>query len=204
MSYSTLARHRKVTVEVLRAELAKGQELEDLVVVSKNADKGFVIVGLVPSKATKSSTSAPEPAASGITFDNLVAGQVAAGRICGKVPTGLLVQLSKTIRGRVARTEVSDDYDLIEAGSLVIGTNVQCFVISVDKEYNRVDLSLRSSRLSKDVEVKDVLVKGPEDVKVGMKVRGFVKNIASQGLFVSLGGEVTARVLIKVSPINIV
>ena len=53
MSYSTLARHRKTTVEELRAGLAKGQTLEDLVVVSKNADKGFVIVGLVPSKAKK-------------------------------------------------------------------------------------------------------------------------------------------------------
>lgn len=194
MSYSTLARHRKTTIDALRANLAKGQTLEDLVVVSKNADKGFVIVGLVPSKAKKVDDA--EQPASNVTLDSLVVGQVVAGRICGKVPTGILVQLSRTVRGRVQRTEVADDYDVSDA--IAMGSHVQCVVLEVDAEHSRVDLSLRPSRLDKDVVAKDIAVSAVEELKSGQQIRGFVKNIANHGLFVSLGGNITARVLIKV------
>jgi rRNA biogenesis protein RRP5 len=44
----------------------------------------------------------------------------------------------------------------------------------------------------KDREINDI-----EDVKVGQKLRGFVKNISSGGVYVALGRSVTARVMIK-------
>ena len=64
ISFPTLARHRALSVEDLRLTLEKGQTLEDLVVVSKNADKGFVIVGLVPSSSSKASASSATAAGS--------------------------------------------------------------------------------------------------------------------------------------------
>ncbi|KAM0751109.1 hypothetical protein T439DRAFT_301042 [Meredithblackwellia eburnea MCA 4105] len=194
MSYATLARHRKTTVDALRNELAKGQTVEELVVVSKNAEKGIVIVGLIPSKASKAEGSS-KPA--NITFASLVVGQKLTGRVSGKVPTGLLVQVSPSVRGRAPPTEISDDFATVETTNFAKGTQVKCVVISLDSETERVELSLRPSRLEADVEVRDPIVASVEDLKPGQGVRGFVKNIANAGLFVSLGGDVTARVLIK-------
>lgn len=206
MSYTTLSRHRKITVDELKLELAKGQIVEDLVVVSKRADKGFVIVGLVPTKvvptvpvttATLNGAAAVAP----ITFESLVAGQLVSGRICGKIPTGILVQLARNVKGRIPPTEVSDDYDALNTPGMATGAHVDCIVLRVDAESRKVELSLRGSRMAKDatvVEIKDRLIETVDDLVIGEKVRGFVKNIASQGLFVSLGGTVTARVQIKV------
>lgn len=201
ISYSTLARHRRTDVESLRADLVKGQTIQDLVVVSKNADKGLVIVGLVPSKAKKTddaAAAAAEPQVSHLSFESLAAGQTIPGRICGKVPTGLLVQLSRSVRGRVERSEISDDYDQLQSSDVAMGAHVQCYILSVDTEHRRVDLSLRPSRLQEGIVAKDPAVSTVEDVKPGQKIRGFVKNIANHGLFVSLSSEVTARVQIKV------
>lgn len=133
------------------------------------------------------------------SFESLVVGQIIAGRISGKVPTGLLVQISRSLKGRVPPTEVSDDFEAARAVGLAVGTTVQCYVLKIDTEFRRVELSLRASRITKDASVKDALVEKVTDLKVGQSIRGFVKNVANAGLFVSLGGEVTARVQIKVS-----
>lgn len=198
ISYTTLARHRRVSVDALRTELAKGQTVDDLVVVSKNVDKAFVIVGLVPSKAAKDDASPSDPTNAHLTFETLQPGQTVSGRVCGKVPTGLLVQVSRSIRGRVPKVEISDDYDNLTSPSVAIGAHVQCLVLSVDAENHRVDLSLRASKLQAGVPAKDIAVASVDDLKPGQTIRGFVKNIANHGLFVALGGDVTARVLIKV------
>lgn len=199
MSYSTLARHRKISIETLKTELVKGQTIDDLVVVSKNVDKGFVIVGLVPSKAFKAGEQSAETPLSNFPFESLVAGQILSGRICGKVPTGLLVQISRSVRGRVGRTEISDDFNTIDSADVAIGTQAQCYVLSIDVENRRVDLSLRPSRITNGVKARDMAVSKVDDLKAGQTIRGFVKNVANHGVFVSLGSDVTARVQIKVS-----
>ncbi|GAA5947174.1 hypothetical protein JCM10213_001449 [Rhodosporidiobolus nylandii] len=209
LAYPTLARHRGVSVPDLRAELAVGQSLEDLVVVSKNADKGFVIVGLVPSKsaaALKKAGGATAGAAGEqrVSFDSLETGKLYTGKVASRLPSGVvLVQLGKSqVRGRVAMTELSDDYEQDLSSLFSVGAAVQAVVLSKDDEQRRVDLSLRASRVRKaqgedEGSVKDAKVESVEDLKPGQKVRGFVKNIANAGVFVELGREVTARVLIK-------
>lgn len=205
MSYSTLSRHRKLTVEQLRADLVKGQVVDDLVVVSKRADKGFVIVGLVPAKATAApAPSASEGSVSHLSFDALAVGQVVSGRICGKIPTGILVQLARNLKGRVPPTEASDNYDsLTTTADLATGSQVQCVIVKLDAEYRRVELSLRASRIDPLAAgitgIQDPVVETVDDLVVGQSIRGFVKNIAGQGLFVAVSANVTARVQIKVS-----
>lgn len=211
ISFPTLARHRSLSADDLRLTLEKGQTLEDLVVVSKNADKGFVIVGLVPSKskaAASNSTSASSISSTGITISNLETSTVYTGKIHSKIPTGLLVQISKTVRGRVALTEMGDDFERLSkslANDFAPGRQVRCVVLAKDEDNRRIDLSLRESRVAavegKDMsDVKDKAIDKIDDVpKVGSTVRGFVKNIANHGLFVALGSEITARVQIKVS-----
>ncbi|GAA5841896.1 hypothetical protein JCM11251_005414 [Rhodosporidiobolus azoricus] len=209
LAYPTLARHRAIPIPDLRSSLAVGQTLEDLVVVSKNAEKGFVIVGLVPSKSAASLARAGGSAANGaeggkITFEQIEEGKLYPGKVASRLSSGVvLVQLAKSnVRGRVALTELSDDYSTDVSSLFGAGATVQAVVLSKDEDQRRVDLSLRASRIraaqGEDAgEVKDVRVESVEDLKPGQTVRGFVKNVANAGVFVELGKEVTARVLIK-------
>lgn len=206
LAYPTLARHCGIPVTDLRSTLAAGQQLDDLVIVSKNADKGFVIVGLVPSKSAAALGKSTNGDGEKLTFDSLTPGKLYPGRVASRLPSGVvLVQLAKSqVRGRVALTELSDDYSAVEASELFpVGSNVQVVVIAKEDEQRRVDLSLRASRI-KAVQgevagdVKDATIDRVEDLKAGQKIRGFVTNVANAGVFVELGREITARVLIKV------
>ncbi|GAA5986306.1 hypothetical protein JCM10908_003698 [Rhodotorula pacifica] len=209
LAYPTLARHRAVSVTDLKASLSKGQTLEDLVVVSKNVDKGFVIVGLIPSKAANASAKAGSSASSSsaVTFDSLEVGSLYTGRVASRLPSGVvLVQLAGSknaaLRGRVSLTELSDDFDAELSAVFPVGATVQAVVLAKDDNQRRLDLSLRASRVrqAQGVEVgniKDPVVSGLDGLVPGSKVRGFVKNIANAGLFVELGADVTARVQIK-------
>ncbi|GAA5859805.1 hypothetical protein JCM8547_007035 [Rhodosporidiobolus lusitaniae] len=212
LAYPTLARHRGIAVTDVRSTLATGQMLEDLVVVSKNADKGFVIVGLVPSKSAAALAKGKGVASSSsdgekVTFDSLTVGKLYSIRVASRLPSGVvLVQLAKSqVRGRVALTELSDDYSSVASSSadvFPVGATVQVAVVAKDDEQRRVDLSLRASRVREAQgeakgDVKDATVEGVEALAAGQKLRGFVKAIANAGVFVELGREVTARVLIK-------
>ncbi|KDE07886.1 hypothetical protein MVLG_01797 [Microbotryum lychnidis-dioicae p1A1 Lamole] len=195
ISFATLSRHRAVSVQELRQDLAIGDVLDDLVVVSRNLDKDLVIAGLVPPKSKKA-----QDATTGsrlCTFESLKPGQVVQGKVSGVVPSGLLVQLSRNLRGRVPRTEICDDFDRCGSSEYDLGAIVQCAVLSVDDDRRRVVLSLRESRHSAGAQATDPVIEELSDLKVGQTIRGFVKNVASQGLFVSLSDTITARVLIK-------
>lgn len=195
ISLAMLARHKGTDVETIRSSTVKGTTLEDLVVVSKNPSKSLVIVGLIPSKAVHSQPL--EAHLSNLTFDSLVVGQKLQGRVSNKVPAGLIVQLSRTIRGRVPRTEIADDYD--QSAEPTIGSFVQCLVLSIDSSNHRAELSLRPSRLGAAGKVRDLAVTSLDNLTAGQRIRGFVKNVANHGVFVELGSGVTARVQIKAS-----
>lgn len=207
LAYPTLARHRAVSVADLKSSLSKGQTLEDLVVVSKNVDKGFVIVGLIPSKAANPSNAGPSTTSSAVTFDALEVGSLYPGRVTSRLPSGVvLVQLAGSknaaLRGRVSLTELSDDFDADLSAVFPVGATVQAVVLAKDDNQRRLDLSLRASRMRQAQgldagDVKDPVVSGLDGLAPGAKVRGFVKNIANAGLFVELGADVTARVQIK-------
>ncbi|BGP24084.1 U3 snoRNP-associated protein Rrp5 [Rhodotorula toruloides] len=214
LAYPTLARHRGVSVEALKDDLAKGQTLEDLVVVSKNVDKGFVIVGLVPSRSAAAAAAASSSASTSqrqLTFDLLEVGALYPGRVTSRLSSGvILVQLAgsrnASLRGRVALTELSDDYSVVsERGEALfpVGTNVQAVILAKDDDQRRLDLSLRASRVlsAQDKPLAsppaDASIASVEDLQPGSKVRGFVKNVANAGVFVELGRDITARVLIK-------
>lgn len=201
ISLAMLARHRDTTVSELKQVIGTDDTLDDLVVVSKNAEKALAIVGLVPSKASRAPTAGGEAALTSQPFESLVCCQQFTGRICGKVPTGILVQVSRSVRGRVSWTELADDYDEATSQGFSVGSHVQCRVISIDTENRRVDLSLRRSRLETGVTPVDAAVSSLDDITPGQSIRGFVKNVANHGVFVSLGGDVTARVQIKASPV---
>ena len=189
LSIKNLANRRSSTIAQSRASLKTGEKLDDLVVVSRNPEQGFVIV------ATKPATN---PALGSISIDTVQVGQIVGGRVVKHDRRGALVKFNSRITGSLHPTDISDDY---EAGSPFpnVDSVLKAAVIAVDREKKHLTLSTRKSRMepSESHVVADAEIASIEDVKPGTFVRGFIKSVAEHGLFVSIGRDLDARVQIK-------
>lgn len=192
VSLVNLANHRDTTVPQLRTSLHVGDTLQGLVVVSKNVEKGLVIVASKPrAKARLPDTEGP------IKYDSLQVGQRIPGVVIKQTRRGSTIRLAKRVFGNLHPTDVSDDYDMGVVFPAV-DTVVSAVVLSVDVSSQQVSLSSRQSRLEKgNQEVVDKEIISLSDIKVGDSIRGFVKSIADHGLFVSISRTLDARVQIK-------
>lgn len=196
LSLSTLANHRHLGVDELRESLKVGEKLEDMVVVSKNAKSGLLVVstkkaGMVPSGFSRSIVS----------FESLTPGEIVSGRVISHTPQGTMILLPNNLRGRVHPCDVTDDYSALtaEGGPLKVDEEVKTFVLKVNPSTRIIDLSTRQSRVDPEnaPEIVDREITSVDDVKEDMPVRGLVKSVTKHGLFVSIGRSVTARVMIK-------
>lgn len=204
LSISALAKLRKTSVLEMKPTLAVGQTISDLAVVSKNPEKGLVIVGLSQPKPGPSlvierggiSQATEQPL---VTFDSLQEGNILEATIGDQIPVGYFVQISRGIRGKMRWTELSDDYDTVKALDLSKGSKVKCIIVDYDKDEKRIDLSIRRSRLEdvSEEETRDPVIESIKSLKKDQPVRGFVRGISDNGLFVDIGKNLTARVQIK-------
>lgn len=189
LSLKNLANRRGSTVAQLRTDLKAGEKLDDLVVVSRNADQGFVIVANKPRAKAALGT---------ISIDSVQVGQIVGGRIVKHDRRGALVKFNGRVTGSLHPTDTSDDY---EAGSPFpnVDSVLKAAVIAVDREKRHLTLSTRKSRMepSGSHVIADPEITSVEDLKSGNLVRGFIKSVAEHGLFVSIGRDIDARVQIK-------
>ena len=211
LSLAALARHRSTTIYEVRTALEIGQKLSDLKVVSKNPEKGLIIVGCTPLHRDVQQALIPSFSAAlrhgisastedHVTFESLAKGQILIGNISSQIATGYFVQLTRGIRGKVSWTELGDDYDAVQA-PLQKGAEVRCLVMEFDPESKRVELSLRQSRLDPntfDMDIRDHVVEDIEALHEGKRIRGFVRSVSDAGVFVDIGKDLTARAQIKV------
>ncbi|KAH9836984.1 uncharacterized protein C8Q71DRAFT_580175 [Rhodofomes roseus] len=192
LSLNNLANKRGVSAAQLRASLKVEEKLQELVVVSRNPDKGIVLV------ATKPKEKDVLLHKSSLSLDTIQVGQLVGGRVIRHGRQGALVKLTNTISGTLHPTDVSDDY---ESGAPFppVDAILKAVVLAVDKEKRQLTLSTRLSRMHPDQDktVVDKEIKDLNNLKVGDTVRGFVKNVADHGLFVMLGRNIDARVQIK-------
>jgi rRNA biogenesis protein RRP5 len=189
LSIKNLANRRSSTVAQLRANLKHGEKLDDLVVVSRNTEQGFVIVATKPTA---------KPTLGTISIDTVQIGQIVGGRVVKHDRRGALVKFNSRITGSLHPTDTSDDY---EAGSSFpnVDSVLKAAVVAVDREKKHLTLSTRKSRMepSESHEIADGEIDSLDDIKSGTSVRGFIKSVAEHGLFVSIGRELDARVQIK-------
>ncbi|EIW86889.1 hypothetical protein CONPUDRAFT_115715 [Coniophora puteana RWD-64-598 SS2] len=191
VSLKNLASSRNTTVAQLKGTVAIGDEVHELVIVSRNSEKGFVIAACKPKSKTASHKIGP------LSMETVAPGQVVGGRVLRQGLRGAIVKLTPKISGFLHPTDSCDNY---ETGTPFPPKDsvLKATVIEVDKENNQLDLSMRPSRLSGDVSsVVDREINSFEDIKRGDTLRGFVKSVADHGLFVMLGRHVDARVQIK-------
>lgn len=192
LSLNNLANRRGVTVAQLRSTLRVGDKLSDLVVTTRNPEKGFVLV------ATKPKEKEAVLQKHGLSLETVQVGQVVGGRVIRQLRQGTLIKLSPRLSGLLHPTDACDDY---EAGVPFPATDsvLKATVIAVDKDKRQLALSMRASVVHPDQgkPVVDKVVNELKDIEVGSNVRGFIKSVAEHGLFISIGRNIDARVQIK-------
>jgi len=192
LSLKNLANHRNVSLPQLRTSLKVGEELDELVVVTRNPEKGIVIVANRPK--TKPALEHKQV----LTMETIEVGQIVGGRVLRHSHNSTVLKFSGKITGTLHPTDASDDY---ETGVFfpALDSIVKAAVISFDKDKKQLVVSTRASRTQPDDHspIVDREINGVEELKVGETVRGFVKSIPEHGIFVTLGRSIDARVQIK-------
>lgn len=197
LAYANIAKHKNLPIAQVKASLTVGDTMNGLAVVSRNAEKGFVLVAH-EQKDDKRSRRVSLSSNNGLTIDAIQVGQTLPGLVVSHGRKGAVVRISSKISGSIHAVDVSDDY-----GPKVVlpsvSTTLNCVVIAIDKERKQLTLSTRPSRLSASTaaSIVDQEVDSLSDLKLGQKIRGFIKSIADHGLFINIGRNLDARVQIK-------
>lgn len=132
-----------------------------------------------------------------ITYDILEKGMILPARVTRVMKNSVFVQLSDHISASIGLTDLTDDYSLASLSNLAKNDIIRVYVLDVDKTFKRVTLSTRPSRVfSSSSKVKDPEILTLADINIGDVRRGFVKQISDKGVFIHLGGTVTAFVQI--------
>lgn len=132
-----------------------------------------------------------------VSWNSLKRNMVLPGRVTKVNERQILVNLSELVSGPVHLPDITDNYDDVNTLNYKKDDFVRVSVVDVDNSNKRLRLSMRPSRImSSTLPVKDKEIIDFFQLASGDIVRGFVKNVADKGLFVLLGGQITAMVKI--------
>ena len=133
-----------------------------------------------------------------MTLQGLSPGLVLPGRVTKVMERLVVVQLSETVSGSLHMIDMSDDYTLANPSNYRKNQTIRVCVLDVDRPNKKVRFSTRPSRiLSSALAIDDPEVLTLSQLQVNQRVRGFVKNVTDQGLFVSIGSKVTSFVRVS-------
>ena len=136
-----------------------------------------------------------------VTMADLSKGMILPGRVTKVMERQVMVQLSDSLSAPIHLVDLADDYD--EADPTVYQKNqiIRVWIKDVDVPNKRITLSARPSKvLSSSLPVKDEDIVSISQIRVNDTRRGFIKNVADNGIFVSLASNVTA--FIRVSDLS--
>jgi rRNA biogenesis protein RRP5 len=199
LSINNLANKRGIPSSQLRSELNVGDSLSDLIIVSRNPEKNFVIVSAGAGKAKESSTSRSDAVVTDVDIKTLKVGDIVSGRVVSQHGRqGSIIRVTKSIVGHLHPVDTSDDFSQTPPFP-ALNSVVRAAVLDIDQDQKRLVLSTRPSRLSEQSEAKiiDPEITSREALTPGMRVRGFIKSVIDHGLFVSIGRGIDARVQIR-------
>ncbi|QSZ37176.1 hypothetical protein DSL72_009270 [Monilinia vaccinii-corymbosi] len=133
-----------------------------------------------------------------LTFDKLSKGMIVLAKVTRVNERQVMVQLTDSISAPINLTDLCDDYSEADPSKYTKNDIIRVCVTDLDISNRRVRLSTRASRvMNSSAVVQDPEISSISQLKVNDIVRGFVKHIADKGLFVNLGGNVTAYVKIS-------
>jgi rRNA biogenesis protein RRP5 len=132
------------------------------------------------------------------SIKDVTVGSILPGRVSKVLESGIMVQLSEEVFGKVGLTDISDTFTATMTEGYHENAIVRVCVLDVDTSNDRIALSMRASRtLSSSAKQTDRDISSFSNIKSGEIIRGFVTNVADSGLFVSLARNIVGRVLIR-------
>lgn len=136
-----------------------------------------------------------------VTLQDLSKGIILPGRITKVTERQIMIQLSDSLSAPINLVDLADDYSKADPTAYQKNQTIRVCVKDVDIPNKRIMLSARPSKvLSSTLPVKDPDVTSISQLKVNDVRRGFIKNVAENGIFVSLASNVTA--LVRVSDLS--
>ncbi|MCJ1317154.1 rRNA biogenesis protein rrp5 [Xylographa vitiligo] len=130
-----------------------------------------------------------------MTLKDLSIGMVLPSRVTKVTERYIMVQLSEQLSAPVHLVDMVDDYDAANPTVYQKNQTVRVCVSDIDLPNKKITLSTRPSKvLSSSLPVKDPEVTSVAQLKVNDVVRGFIKNVADNGIFVTLSNNVTGHV----------
>ena len=130
-----------------------------------------------------------------VKLDDISVGIILPGRVTKVTDRQIMVQLSETLSGPVHLVDMADDYEKADPSTYQKNQMLRVCVKDVDIPNKRITLSTRPSKvLSSSLPVRDPEITSVSQLHVNDVRRGFIKNVADNGIFVSLASNVTAFV----------
>ncbi|KAI0550271.1 hypothetical protein F4679DRAFT_543699 [Xylaria curta] len=156
------------------------------------------VLAVNPTEGRLDLSARASGASTHLAWNTIKQNMVLPGRITKINERQIIVQLSDTISAPAHLIDLSDDYGDANTMSYSKNTAIRASVVDVEKSNKRLRLSLRPSRvLNSSLPIKDREITSLAQLKVGDLIRGFVKNVSDKGLFINLGGDITAMVRIS-------
>lgn len=143
-------------------------------------------------------TATSSVAGNQLTLKDLKVGYVLPARVTKTHDTSIVVHVNESIAAPIYLEQLADDYDKAKPSEFKIGDVIRVCVVDIDVPNKKLGLSARPSKvLSSSLPVKDPVIKDRTDLDVDQVVRGFVKQVADNGLYVRLGPKVDAYVRVS-------
>ncbi|KAF2826020.1 nucleic acid-binding protein [Ophiobolus disseminans] len=133
-----------------------------------------------------------------LSLSDLKVGYVLPVRVTKIHDASIVVQINESIAAPIYLEQLADDYDVAKTSDYKVGDVLRVCVIDVDIPNKKLGLSARPSKvLDSQREVKDPIIEDKSQLKVHQVVRGFVKKVADNGIYIRLGPHVEAYVRVS-------
>lgn len=184
----------------------RGMDVSDDVSLMEDLSKNFAIGSALRAKVTKLDITSNHldlsarlgSASPPLTLNDVSKGMVLPGRVTKVTERQVMVQLSDMLSGTLYLTDLADDYEKVDPTAYHKNQIVRVCVKDVDASNKRLSLSMRPSKvLSSSLPVEDPEINSISQLNVNDVLRGFVKNVADNGVFVSLGSNLTAYIRVS-------
>jgi rRNA biogenesis protein RRP5 len=175
------------------------EDLEQLADVSKNFPIGSALKVRVKSVDVAAGrldlTAVSTVTGKSLTLEHLKVGYVLPARVTKLNAASVVVQISENIAAPIFLEQLADDYDLARPSQFIVGDVQRVCITEIDIANKKLGVSARPSKvLSSSLPVKDPIFDDKSQLKVHHVVRGFIKKVADNGLYVRLGPHVEAYV----------
>ncbi len=131
-------------------------------------------------------------------LEDLSKNMVLPGRITKVTERQVMVQLSESLSAPIHLVDLADDYSKADPSIYEKNQVIRVWIKDIDLPNKKITLSARPSKvLSSSLPIKDPDIESISQLKVNDIRRGFVKNVADNGIFVSLASNITAYIRVS-------